>query len=44
VFQAGGWRNGWVVGGEGGELELFRSDDPAQTLRLSPQLVRPCRS
>jgi hypothetical protein len=44
VFQGGEWRNGWVVSEEGEELELFRSDDPDQTLRLDWSLVRSCRS
>jgi hypothetical protein len=44
VFQEGEWRNGWVVSEEGEELELFRSDDPDQTLRLDWSLVRSCRS
>jgi hypothetical protein len=44
VFQAGRWLNGWVVAEEAEELQLFRSDDPAQTLRLSREFVRPCRS
>ena len=44
VLQAGRWLNGWVVAEEAEELQLFRSDDPAQTLRLSREFVRPCRS
>lgn len=44
VFQGGEWRNGWVVSEEGEELELFRSDNPEETLRLDWSLVRPCRS
>ena len=42
VFQGGEWRNGWWVVEEGEELELVRSDDPEQTLRLDWSLVRRC--
>jgi hypothetical protein len=42
VLRDGRWMNGWVVGEEGEELELFRSDDPEQTLRLDWSLVRRC--
>lgn len=45
AFQEGQWLNGWMVGEEEGEeLDLFRSDDPSQAIRLPRHLVRPCRS
>jgi len=45
VFQQGSWLNGWVVGEvRGQEVELFRSDDSTETIRLDASLVRACRS
>lgn len=46
VFQRGSWSNGWMVAEVkgGGELELFRLDNPADTLCLDRTLVRACRS
>jgi hypothetical protein len=45
VLQGDRWCNGWVVSAEeGGELELFRLDDPSASLCLARSLVRPCQS
>ena len=45
VLQRGSWRNGWMVAEvRGEELELFRFDDPTDTLCLDRTLVRACRS